>query len=202
VIQHLEYRELGQAQTLPCELGPYALFDRLIRACDGDDQLQCRRPIVFGARFGLLVSPVVANFSAFGLFFAALVMFSRSSEAFLALPLAVSGCLLALAGAALVLRSRAELGSAWSLVPRASQSLVTTGPYRLVRHPIYLGLVLVAVGEALAFGCLPALLIVLSAILPTFVWRARAEETLLSRTLSQHYTVYRQRTKMIIPHVL
>ena len=31
VIQHLEYRELGQAETLPCELRPYALFDRLVQ---------------------------------------------------------------------------------------------------------------------------------------------------------------------------
>ncbi|HUG21544.1 methyltransferase family protein [Piscinibacter sp.] len=120
------------------------------------------------------------------------------------LPLALSGCLLALAGATLVLRSRAELGPAWSLVPKADQGtgLVTTGPYRLVRHPIYLGLTLVAMGQALAFGSWPALSIVLSTIVPTFAWRARAEEKLLSRTLGERYGVYRQRTKMIIPHLL
>ena len=54
----------------------------------------------------------------------------------MALPLALSGCFLALGGAVLVLRSRAELGPAWSFVPKADQGtgLVTTGPYRLVRH--------------------------------------------------------------------
>ena len=84
----------------------------------------------------------------------------------MALPLALSGCLLALAGAALVLRSRAELGPAWSFVPKADQGtgLVTTGPYRLVRHPIYLGLALLAMGEALVFGSWFALMIVLSGI--------------------------------------
>jgi Phospholipid methyltransferase len=47
-------------------------------------------------------------------------------------------------------------------VPKADQGtgLVTTGPYRLVRHPIYLGLALLAMGEALAFGSWPALMIV------------------------------------------
>jgi protein-S-isoprenylcysteine O-methyltransferase Ste14 len=149
-------------------------------------------------------APVVANLSAFGLFFPSLLIFSGSSEASMALPLALSGCLLALAGAALVLRSRAELGPAWSLVPKADQStgLVTTGPYRLVRHPIYLGLALLAMGEALAFGSWPAFFIVLSGIVPTFTWRARAEEKLLSRTFGKRYADYRQRTKMIIPHLL
>ena len=149
-------------------------------------------------------APVVANLAAFGLFFPSLLIFSGSSEASTALPLALSGCLLALAGAALVLRSRAELGPAWSFVPKADQGtgLVTTGPYRLVRHPIYLGLALLAMGEALAFGSWPALMIVLSGIVPTFAWRARAEEKLLSRTFGERYAVYRQRTKMIIPYLL
>lgn len=149
-------------------------------------------------------APVVANLSAFGLFIPSLLIFSGSSEASMALPLALAGCLLALAGASLAGSARARLGRAWSLVPKADQGTgpVTTGPYRLVRHPIYAGLALLAVGQALAFGSWPALLIVLSGILPTFAWRARAEEKLLSRTFGEHYEVYRQRTKMIIPYLL
>jgi protein-S-isoprenylcysteine O-methyltransferase Ste14 len=149
-------------------------------------------------------APLVANLSAFGLFFPSLLIFSGSSEASMALPLALAGCLLALAGAALVLRSRTELGPAWSFVPKADQGkgLITTGPYRLVRHPIYLGLALLAMGDALAFGSWPALTIVLSGIVPTFAWRARTEEKLLSRTFGERYAVYKQRTKMIIPHLL
>ncbi len=147
---------------------------------------------------------MVANLSAFGLFFPSLLIFSGSSEASMALPLALSGCLLALAGAALVLRCRAELGPAWSFVPKADQGtgLVTTGPYRFVRHPIYLGLALLVMGEALAFGSWPALMIVLSGIVPTFSWRARAEEKLLSRTFGESHALYRKQTKMIIPYLL
>jgi protein-S-isoprenylcysteine O-methyltransferase Ste14 len=155
-------------------------------------------------RGGLDRAPLVANLAAFGLFLPSLMVFSGSSEAFMALPLALSGCLLALAGAVLVLRSRAELGPAWSLAPKADQAtgLVTTGPYRLVRHPIYLGLALLAMGEAFAFGSWAAVAIVLFGIVPTFAWRARAEEKLLSRTFGERYEVYRQRTTMIIPHLL
>jgi protein-S-isoprenylcysteine O-methyltransferase Ste14 len=149
-------------------------------------------------------APVVANVSAFGLFLTLLLTFSGSFEACMALPLALSGCLLALAGAALVLRSRSELGPAWSLVPRAEQGtgLMTTGPYRFVRHPIYLGLALLAMGQALASGSWPALIIALFGIIPTLAWRAHAEEQILSRTFGERYAVYRQRTKMIIPHLL
>ncbi len=162
------------------------------------------KPKMRASREGGGRAPVVANLSAFGLFFASLLTFSGSSEASMVLPLALSGCLLALAGGALVLRSRAELGPAWSFVPKADQGtgLVTTGPYRRVRHPIYLGLALVAMGESLAFGSWSALMIVLSGIVPTFAWRARAEEKLLRRTFGERYAVYRQRTTMFIPYLL
>lgn len=163
-----------------------------------------RRPETPARQAGGSRAPVAANFAAFALFFPSLVIFSSGSDARLALPLALSGCLLALTGAALVLGSRAQLGPAWSFVPRAGEGtrLVTTGPYRLVRHPIYLGLTLLATGQALAFGSWPALAIVLAGIVPTFAWRARAEEQLLDRTFGERYAAYRRRTRMIIPLLL
>ena len=149
-------------------------------------------------------APLVANFTAFGLLFLSLLIFSSSAAGFMALLLALSGSFLALAGAALVVFCHAELGAAWSFAPKADRStgLITTGPYRLVRHPIYVGLALLAVGEALAFGNWPALFIALSGIVPTLAWRAHTEEKLLSRTFGESYKVYRQRTKMIVPHIL
>ncbi len=148
--------------------------------------------------------PLVANFGAVGLFVPSLLAFAGSSAGSTALLLASSGSLLVAAGVGLVVRSRAELGPAWSFVPKADQGAgpVTTGPYRLVRHPIYLGLTLLAMGEALAFGSWPALMIVLFGIVPTFAWRAFTEEKLLRRTFGERYALYQQRTKMIIPHLL
>jgi protein-S-isoprenylcysteine O-methyltransferase Ste14 len=149
-------------------------------------------------------APLAANFTAFGLFLLSLVIVSSTSQGSTALALALSGCIVALSGAALVLRSRAELGSAWSLLPKAhaDTGLVTTGPYRSVRHPIYLGLTLLATGNALAFGSWPALLVVSCGIFPTFVWRARREEIYLNCTFGERFAVYRQRTRMIIPYLL
>jgi protein-S-isoprenylcysteine O-methyltransferase Ste14 len=149
-------------------------------------------------------TPVVANFAAFGLFLAFLAAFAGNAEGPAALVLALCGCLLAVTGAALVLWSRAELGVAWSLVPTADQGtgLVTTGPYRLIRHPIYLGLSMLATGEAIAFSSWPAVLVVLSAIVPTLVWRACAEEKLLTDMFGDRYADYQRQTKMMIPYLL
>ena len=79
---------------------------------------------------------------------------------------------------------------------------VTTGPYRFVRHPIYLGLSLLAMGEALAFSSWPAAAVVFSAIVPTFVWRASTEEKLLTDMLGEQYAHYRKQTRMMIPYLL
>jgi protein-S-isoprenylcysteine O-methyltransferase Ste14 len=157
-----------------------------------------------GRQRGADRAPVTANFAAFALFLPSLLIFSGNAAGFTALLLASLGSLLAVAGALLVVKSRAELGSAWSFVPKADQNtgLVTTGPYRLVRHPIYLGLTVLAMGEAIAFSSWPAFLIALCGIVPTFAWRARAEEKLLSLIFGERFAVYRERTKMLIPHLL
>lgn len=146
----------------------------------------------------------MANVASFVLFFVSLFVHAGGLTGSTALMMASSGSLLALGGAALVLRSRAALGPAWSLLPEAAQrtGLVTTGPYRLVRHPIYLGLSILAAGQALAFGSGPALMIVLFGSVPTFAWRARAEEKLLACIFGDRYADYRRRTRMIIPFVL
>src|SRR5262245_22190386 len=149
-------------------------------------------------------APVIANIAAFGLFLPSLIAFAGGLEGRMVLPLAFAGCLLAMAGVALVLRSRAALGPAWSFAPKADEDMgfVTTGPFRFVRHPIYLGLSVLAMGQALAFGSWPAFLILLSGIVPTFAWRAYEEERMLSRTFGGRYSLYRKRTKMIIPYLL
>jgi protein-S-isoprenylcysteine O-methyltransferase Ste14 len=149
-------------------------------------------------------APVFANIAAFGLFIPSLIAFAGGLEGRMVLLLAFAGCLLAMTGVALVLRSRVALGPAWSFAPRADEDMgfVTTGPYRFVRHPIYLGLSVMAMGQALAFSSWPAFLILLFGIVPTFAWRAYTEERLLSRTFGERYALYRKRTRMIIPYLL
>lgn len=161
------------------------------------------KPSPSGKRRGTRL-PVLANFSGFGLFFTLLAVAPGGAEGPMALLLALAGALVALTGSAVVLRSRAELGDAWSLVPIASEhtGVVTTGPYRLVRHPIYLGLSLLALGEATAFGSRPAVLAVFAAVVPSFLWRARVEEKLLLQVFGERYLLYRKHTKIMIPYLV
>lgn len=149
-------------------------------------------------------APVAANAAALGSYFVSLLTFSGSSTATAAFVLAASGSLLGLVGVGIVVWSRRELGAAWSFAPMANErtGLVTTGPYRVVRHPIYLGLTLLSLGQAIGFANWLAVLIVGCAVVPTFVWRARTEEELLHRTFGERYAAYRKHTRMIIPHVL
>lgn len=147
---------------------------------------------------------VLANFGAFIVFFPTVFILARSTQGFAALGLGLAGCVIAATGSAIVWRSRSELGPAWSLLPKAGDQtgLVTTGPYRVVRHPIYLGLSVSTIGLTVAFGNAPAFLVVLSSVVPSFRWRALVEERLLIGVFGAQYGSYRENTKMIVPYVL
>jgi protein-S-isoprenylcysteine O-methyltransferase Ste14 len=147
---------------------------------------------------------VLANFGAFIVFFPTLFVFAGSTQRLAALGLGVAGCVIAVTGSAIVWRSRSELGPAWSFLPKAGDQtgLVTTGPYRVVRHPIYLGLSVSTIGVAVAFGNAPALLVLLSCVIPSFVWRALTEERVLTSIFGAQYRSYREKTKMIVPYIL
>jgi protein-S-isoprenylcysteine O-methyltransferase Ste14 len=79
--------------------------------------------------------------------------------------------------------------------------LVTTGPYALIRHPSYLGLLINLVGWALVFRS--AVGLALAALtLPPLLARIEAEEALLSAHFGAPYEAYRARTARLVPRVL
>ncbi|MBY8889165.1 isoprenylcysteine carboxylmethyltransferase family protein [Streptomyces sp. PTM05] len=79
------------------------------------------------------------------------------------------------------------------------QAVVTSGPYRWVRHPSYTGLLLAALGLGLGFGTWPGL--VLCAVLPVVgLWRRiEVEEAEMTRVLGDAYEAYKGRTKRLVP---
>ena len=79
--------------------------------------------------------------------------------------------------------------------------LVERGPFRLVRHPSYTGVLLAFVGFALSLRNWGALLVVLVPIFAAFVRRMNVEEEALSRALGSRYAEYMTRTKRLVPGV-
>jgi protein-S-isoprenylcysteine O-methyltransferase Ste14 len=77
-------------------------------------------------------------------------------------------------------------------------TLVTSGLYGIIRHPSYLGLLISALGWALAFRSGVGVLLVLATLVP-LVARIRAEEALLHSQFGAEYDAYRARTSRLIP---
>jgi protein-S-isoprenylcysteine O-methyltransferase Ste14 len=97
--------------------------------------------------------------------------------------------------------ARIYLGRLWSgsITRKEGHHVVDTGPYALVRHPIYTGILLSAVATAIAIGAVHAY--IGAALLVIGYWiKARIEERFLSEELgSGNYAAYRRRVPMLIP---
>jgi protein-S-isoprenylcysteine O-methyltransferase Ste14 len=114
-----------------------------------------------------------------------------------------AGIAMAVAGFALAIWARRVLGRNWSGAPviKEDHELVRNGPYRLVRHPIYSGLLLAVFGSCLSEGRVHgATLFVL--VLLSLLWKSRVEEGLMARQFPEAYPEYRKRTKALVPFVL
>lgn len=81
---------------------------------------------------------------------------------------------------------------------RPDTSVVTTGAFGLVRHPLYLSILLLWAGAALALLSWLLALCWLG-LIPAFVARARLEERLLARHLGPAYDAYTERVPMLVP---
>jgi len=97
--------------------------------------------------------------------------------------------------------ARVHLGALWSasITKKENHRVIDTGPYRIVRHPIYTGLLLAAYASGAATGA--AVGIVWAVIITVGVWiKARLEERWLSRELEAGaYEDYRRRVPMLVP---
>ena len=81
------------------------------------------------------------------------------------------------------------------------QAVVSSGPYRWVRHPSYTGLLLILSGFGLALGHWPALVACVALPLPALLRRIQVEEAELTRVLGEPYEAYRRQTRRLIPGV-
>ena len=111
---------------------------------------------------------------------------------------------LELVGIAFCWWARVHLGQLWSgnITVKAEHRVVDTGPYRLVRHPIYTGLILAVLATALEKGTALALGAVAMVTLGFWI-KARFEEGFLRAELGHEaYDSYAAKTPMLIPFKL
>ncbi len=117
-------------------------------------------------------------------------------------PLAVDWLLTGLValGLAFTWWARLTLGDLWSssVTRKEAHVVVRSGPYRLVRHPIYTGLIFALLALAVQIGRPAA--VVGALVMATGFWaKARQEERFLSEELGQAYADFRRATPMLIP---
>jgi protein-S-isoprenylcysteine O-methyltransferase Ste14 len=93
------------------------------------------------------------------------------------------------------------LGKQWTLAARVLEdhALITQGPYRIVRHPIYSGMFMMMIATGLVVGTWIALLAGSVVFLLGTLWRVRLEEKLLIETFGSQYLEYKRKVPAFIP---
>jgi protein-S-isoprenylcysteine O-methyltransferase Ste14 len=111
------------------------------------------------------------------------------------------GLLLFALGLGLAVWARRHIASNWGtpMSQKDDPELVTSGPYHLIRHPIYSGLLLAGAGTAVALSW--RWLIVVAVAGAYFVYSATVEERYLSEQFPTAYRQYQQSTTMLVPFV-
>ena len=89
----------------------------------------------------------------------------------------------------------------FTVMTSANQPVITTGPYRVLRHPSYTGILLILGGIGLSYGNWLSLAALMLLPLIGFINRIHVEEAALSATLGAAYTTYASSRKRIIPFV-
>jgi protein-S-isoprenylcysteine O-methyltransferase Ste14 len=128
--------------------------------------------------------------------------FVRHYQTFFINPVAMDiGVIVCIAGLSFAIWARVHLGKNWGMPMSVKEKpeLITSGPYRYIRHPIYTGMLCGAFGSALVYG-LPWL-IIFAVVCLYFIYAAKKEEKLMTEQFPVEYPLYKSKTKMLIPFV-
>ncbi|MFI4997345.1 MAG: methyltransferase family protein [Hyphomicrobiales bacterium] len=117
--------------------------------------------------------------------------------------LAWLGVALVACGLAFAVWARRHLGGNWSgaVALKTGHTLIRSGPYALVRHPIYSGLLLAILGSAVSIGEWRAL-IGFALALFALMNRVKAEDALMEQAFGAQYRDYRRVTPALLPFLM
>jgi protein-S-isoprenylcysteine O-methyltransferase Ste14 len=120
-----------------------------------------------------------------------------------ALPLGILTDCIVVAGVAFTVWARVTLGRNWSaeVTFKQDHELIESGPYAFARHPIYTGLIAMALGTAVNYGR-PIGFALFFSICGAVWWKIRQEEQIMSKHFPDAYAKYKTRVRTIIPFVL
>ena len=111
------------------------------------------------------------------------------------------GIVLFALGLGFAIWARVHIGRNWGtpMTQKDEPDLVTSGPYHLVRHPIYSGILVAGIGTAVALNWVWLIAVLLAGTY--FVYSATVEERYLTEKFPDAYPTYRGSTKMLLPYI-
>jgi len=149
---------------------------------------------------------ILAGFVVLGVFFGTIIAFQIPATTITIerTYLFWTGILLMYMGIALRVYAVNRLGAYFTttLATAPGQTVVETGPYRLIRHPSYTGFLITLFGYSLCLTNWLSLLVIMGCALIGFGYRIHVEEQVLQEQLGQQYREYMRRTKRLIPFVV
>ncbi len=112
------------------------------------------------------------------------------------------GVALVLAGAGVAVWARLSLGTNWSarVTIKQQHELIRSGPYAMVRHPIYSGLLLMVLGTAVEIGQVRGFVALALAFTGWFL-KSRTEDAFMEEHFGNEYLQYKQQVKGLIPGI-
>jgi protein-S-isoprenylcysteine O-methyltransferase Ste14 len=148
----------------------------------------------------LLAGQSVASFLAYPLAFVRAWSFPRSVQ----LPMFAVGISLILLGSLLRRYCWRTLGEYFTgeVNAQPDQRVISTGPYRLVRHPSYTAGILMFVGVGLSLGSWVSLALLTISTIATYSYRVRVEERAMLDTIGEPYELYMKQRKRFIPYII
>jgi protein-S-isoprenylcysteine O-methyltransferase Ste14 len=117
--------------------------------------------------------------------------------------IAAVGIIMIIAGFAIRWTAIIQLKRAFTVdvAINSAHELKTNGLYKIIRHPSYLGLLLIMTGEAISMASLISFAVVFLPVCIAVIYRIHVEEQLLKEAFGEKYSIYKLNTKIIIPFI-